>query len=343
MKNIVVFDEFNELDFKPAGLLEEYVRLTEKDVHDLLIKNGSLEPCPCPGCGFQESEDAFQRFGMQYKECMHCKTLYISLRPDEAALNNYYLNSSARIFWQERLSVSTDKKRKEKIIKPRVDWVIDSTMEYLPTAGHWVDVNTSQYGYIDEMAKTEVFARKTLFSPYVRQTSFDDRGSVSVVFDKDLSDGRLDNDADILSLFDVLGHISDIDAFFAKIRRMLTPGGLCFITAILSSGFDIQELWEHAENLYPPDRLNVFSAGGMRALAERFGFECLEFSTPGILDVDIVLNAMKHNPSLKISRFARGIIDHKDKGVRDAFQEFLQTNLLSSYGRILLRKRKDKE
>ncbi len=338
MKNIVVFDEFNEIDFKPADLLEEYIRLTSEDVSKFLTNN-ELKHVACPACSSQLTQSAFSRFGMQYKECMHCKTLYISPRPDDAVLNDYYLNSSARRFWQEKLSVSTDKKRKEKIVKPRVDWVVDSTIEYLPEAKHWVDVNTSHYGYIDEMAKTEVFAIKTLFSPYVRQALFDDIGVVSVVSDKDFFDGRLDNDVDVVSLFDVLGHISDIDAFFAKITRMLKKGGLCFITAILSSGFDILELWEHAENLYPPDRLNVFSMEAIKIIADRFDFECLELSTPGILDVDIVLNAIQHNPDIKMSRFIRSIIESKDRNVREAFQEFLQTNLLSSYGRILLRKR----
>ncbi len=337
MKNIVVFDEFNELDFKPADLLEEYISLTRKDIGKFLANN-ELRDIPCPACNSQLTQFAFSRFGMQYKECMHCKTLYISPRPDDSVLNDYYLNSSARKFWQEKLSTSTDKKRKEKIIKPRVDWVIDSTIEYLPGARHWVDVNTSHYGYIDEIAKTDLFARKTLFSPYVRQSSFE-KDNIFVLFDKDLANGQIDNEVDVVSLFDVLGHVSDIDAFFAKITRMLKQDGLCFITAILSSGFDILELWEHAENLYPPDRLNVFSMEAIKIIADRFNFDCLEFSTPGILDVDIVLNAIQHNPDIKISRFIRSIIESKDRNVRDAFQEFLQTNLLSSYGRILLRKR----
>ena len=143
---------------------------------------------------------------------------------------------------------------------------------------------------------------------------------------------------DVISLFEVIDHTSDVRDLFETIDKVLRPGGLCFLTAILSSGFDVQVLWEHADNIYPPDRLNVLSVKGFKLLVEKYGFECVEFSTPGILDLEIVRNALKTNEDLSISRFVREIIEGHES-VQRSFQEFLQQNLLSSYGRILLRKK----
>ena len=37
MKNIVIFDEYNELDLKPSELLEKYIQMTEEDVQSSLM------------------------------------------------------------------------------------------------------------------------------------------------------------------------------------------------------------------------------------------------------------------------------------------------------------------
>lgn len=334
MKNVVVSDEYNELDLKPSDLLKEYIQMTQADVSQLLANPAGLKTCFCPGCDSRDARPAFRKFGLQYQECAACKTLYISPRPDDKALNNYYANAGARIFWRDRLSKSTDKKRKEKIIKPRFQWLIDSTQEYLPRATHWADLHTTQYGYIEEMLQTEFFRKKTLISPFLKK-EIDPRVAV---FEGENWDQHFPGQVDVVSLFEVADHVADIEGLFQKVYRALKPKGLCFITAILASGFDIQTLWEKAENIYPPDRLNVFSVEGFKKLFERHHFECVEFSTPGILDVDIVAKAAHNNGEAGQYRFIKQIIDSKDEQVKRAFQEFLQANLLSSYGRILLRK-----
>jgi uncharacterized LabA/DUF88 family protein len=110
------------------------------------------------------------------------------------------------------------------------------------------------------------------------------------------------------------------------------------MTDILISGFDLQTLWNQAENVFPPDRLNVFSVEGLKALFARNGFECIEFSTPGILDLEIVDKAMEDHPEIRPPRFLEYVLRNRGVETRQSFQEFLQENLLSSYGRILIRK-----
>ncbi len=110
------------------------------------------------------------------------------------------------------------------------------------------------------------------------------------------------------------------------------------MTAILSTGFDVQTLWGKADNIYPPDRLNIFSIEGLKKLFARYNLECLEFSTPGVLDVEIVVKAVENNQGVEVPRFVQTMLGRGEDCQRD-FQDFLQANLLSSYGRILLRKK----
>jgi hypothetical protein len=231
----------------------------------------------------------------------------------------------------------TRKTRKEKIIKPRFEWIIDSTAEFNPHAAHIVDLNTDQYGYIEEMIQASFFKKKTLLNPFLHFNN-DYPATCIDIIDSPPKEKDLEGRVDVVTIFEVADRIADVDRLFERIYSLLKKNGLCFMTNILISGFDLQVLWERAENIFPPDRLNVFSIEGLNALFARHNFECVELSTPGILDVEIVEKAIKQQSETRIPRFLEYILQKRGADTRQSFQEFLQENLLSSYGRILLRK-----
>ena len=49
MKNIVIFDEYQELDLKPKELLEKYLQMTEDDVRNFFSKENQLKEYSSPG------------------------------------------------------------------------------------------------------------------------------------------------------------------------------------------------------------------------------------------------------------------------------------------------------
>ena len=336
MRNIVTFDEYSEKDLKPSKLMNEYVRLVEEGIATFFLERESLGYYPCPGCLEKNISSSFMKFGLNYVECARCHTLRITPRPDEGALRRYFLESSARQFWRQKLSRLTKMKRKEKIGKPRYEWVGDSTLEYYPDARHILDINTNQEIVLDGISSAEVFKRKTIVDPLipVDEIAFPKLDVIPGPF----SDVDLAEEVDVITLFEVLDHTSDVEVLLRKVYGMLKEGGLCFLTTILCSGFDIQILWDKAQNLFPPDRLNVFSVEGLKTLLLRHGFECLEFSTPGVLDVEIVAKAIADDTPADIPKFVRYLFETRDSSVWRSFQEFLEASLLSSYGRILLQK-----
>jgi len=332
MKNIVVNEAYQQSDLKPSVLLQEYVTLLQKDVAALLT-SALLKDTVCPACASAKSVEHFEKFGMSYKECADCQSLYIASRPSDAVIARFFRQAPSKIFWRDRLSEASRVKRKAKIIKPRFEWITDSTAEYLPRAEHWVDLHTGQARYLEAMVAAP-FARKTVIYPYCDVPP----SAGMTVIDKPWGEAKLSSKADIVTLFEVIDHASDVSALLLRLKDMLNDRGLCFMTAILASGFDIKELGRHAKNIYPPDRLNVLTVKGLKGLFERHGFECLELSTPGILDLEIVAAALKEDPVIPTSAFIRDLAINGSDGAKDAFQEFLQANLLSSYGRILIRK-----
>ncbi len=76
----------------------------------------------------------------------------------------------------------------------------------------------------------------------------------------------------------------------------------------------------------------------MTILFEKNGFEIVELSTPGQLDVELVKNSLKNDKNINLSRFMSYLIEKRDEYVHRSFQEFLQRNNLSSHVRIAARK-----
>ena len=127
------------------------------------------------------------------------------------------------------------------------------------------------------------------------------------------------------------------DKLLTNIHRCLHSGGLLFITSLVSSGFDALVLGKENAYLYPPDRTNFFSLLGLKELVKRAGFELLEISTPGVLDVEVVQTHMIHGVKPVLSAFEKELMASNDD-IRRHFQKFLQQANMSSFARIMARK-----
>ena len=334
MRSVLSLDKFIYSDLKPTGLYERYVELTHQDVSKLLAQ-ADLAHSDCPACGSTDLTKAFEKIGMQYVECGKCQSLFINPRPSDQLVLDYYSKSSAEKFWHENLSRASSSFRQEKIIGSRLRWMEDYAAE-LKGGLHAADIHTHQDGWLEALVKTEIFSRNTIVLPFVEVP--DPLTSSFSIMDQPFIDITLKEQVDVITAFEVVDRSVDLDALFKSISRNLKKGGFCFITSILASGFDIQTLWDWSDNLFPPDRLNVLTVEGFRFLFERNGFEVVEFSTPGGLDVDFVRQAKQSNPSLKLPRIISYMLEQRSSEVRDSFQQFLQSNLLSSSGRIVIRK-----
>lgn len=335
MKHSVIFDDYDQFELKPPALLKQYVALIEQEVRGQLL-TAPLAAAPCPACGSAGERSSFGKFGLRYVECDTCATLYISPRPPDAAIARFYRQSRAGEFWHNEFSRETSASRAARVVKPRLSWIADTAAQHLPGATHYVDVNTNQLAYVPEIAAASFCKTKTLVDPFVDPGQLGG-GGVAII-DRAMHESGLERAVDIVSLFEVIDRTSDVDGMLAAVARALRPGGLCFMTATLASGFDIQVLGERAANLYPPDRLNVFSLEGLQTAVSRHGFEYLEVSTPGIFDLANIEFAMRQEPDSPLPRFITYLLSKRGEAAKQALQEFLQMNLLSSYGRLVLRR-----
>ncbi len=131
--------------------------------------------------------------------------------------------------------------------------------------------------------------------------------------------------------------LSYSNIYLRKIYKILKKNGILLFSTLAESGFDIKLLGKYSKSICPPLHLNFFNPKSVSILLDNCGFEVIEISTPGKLDVDIVKNiSLEYN--LKHDDFLLSIITG-DSDIRNKFQNFLIKNKLSSHMRILVRKK----
>lgn len=339
MKTVVLDQHVLEWEIKPQAMLDEYRQLLAEEVKTWFLAPNKLSGCNCPGCQSDKSSVAFEKFGFTYHQCAQCKSLYVSPRPSEEALVDFYRNSRSSRFWREKILTETTETRRTKLFRPRAQWLLDVVDEYRPQTKLGVVAGYHNDLLIEELLHMEKNLFRLIVTNHLADIEFAN-ASFSNVNIRPLPLNELAKLApvDIILAFDILDRCADMDSFFAAARDSLAPNGLFVGSTTLISGFDLQVLWDRSESIYPPDRLNLLSIEGLTALFERHDFEALEFSTPGMFDVEIVKRSILNAPGDSWPRFISYLVENRDDNALHEFQEYLQRYRLSSFGRIVLKK-----
>lgn len=328
-----------EADIRPRHLFDAYLRLLEEDIETFFGDRRGFEEAPCPGCGATTGREALVKSGFVYVECPACATLWTSPRPPAARLADFYQSGKAAGYWCTAFYRETAEARREHIFGPRATLLAELLAHAgAPRQGVMADVGAGYGLFLEEIAKLGLFHEVVGIEPNPGLAAVcRDRG-FRVVEKAVENIGAGDLRADVVTAFEVLEHVHDPHRFLSAVRQVLAPGGWLVLTTLTASGFDIRTLWERSNAVTPPQHLNLLSVEGIRVLTRRAGFEIVELSTPGRLDVDIVENALARDPAIPVSRFVRYLFAHRDEATRERFQAFLRTALLSSHVRVVARR-----
>lgn len=325
-----------EGEIRPQALFNRYLELAEEDIHRFFADQSPFETVACPACGHSDSEDALTKHGFLYRLCRECESVFLNPRPTRDAIDRYYRESAAVKYWETHFFRETAEARREKMFRPRAE-LAAAWGKRLGIAGTFADIGSGYGIFLEEIARTGAFDTVIGIEPAPNLAAVCRERGFSIV-EKPLEDiGAGEVDAGFATAFEVLEHVHSPAEFLVAARRLLRPGGVLLLTTLTISGFDIQELWQSSKSVHPPHHINLLSVDGMRRVFERSGFEVLELSTPGQLDLNIVENAVAENPDIRVSRFARQLLRQND-AVKQAFQTFLQHGNLSSHIRVIARR-----
>ena len=337
MKTIVCVQELSEFEIRPTSVVVQWHALVEAEIAQRWPDRSDWINVDWPTCSQKDIIPAFDRYGIAYAECSACGSLYAPFRPNEDQLWSWYRESTPSHFWRDKILPASAESRRDKIVRPRADWVLDGIAEYVPSASHLVDISVhgrelvdllaaENPGLVDLVAAGMTADLEGLSSPRVQ------------VQPTRVVDLPTLGPADVIVALDALDRAADLSALVAASAKLLAPGGVIFATAPVASGFEVQTLWERSPTVIPPDKLNLPTVAGLQQIFAAPTWELLELSTPGMFDVEMVRRAIKAEPDATWPRVVRALVERTDGAGRVALIEFLQSRRLTSFARLVARK-----
>lgn len=334
MKQIIINDHLDEADVHPPGLYQRLIEISVDSAVNLLDQPEKFSEISCPACTTTEYTKAFEKHGYSYWLCNSCSTLFVSPRPSASLIDWYLLDSPAAAFrdsidYQQAMS-----QRLHEVVKYRTNWISELCVRMRSNSfAPIIDIETRLPDYPSELARQQnnpCIVAKPLVS--LKSTK-----ALEIAPNLTALAGR---GAKLITAFDVLEHSVDLLQFARAANAALKLGGVLVLTTRSASGFDIQALWEHA-NVFPVEHINLVSVEGIESLLAKTGFEVIEMSTPGQLDIQLIERIWHEQVDVDLPHFLKYFLQHRDNYAKHKLQQFLQQNLLSSHLRVVARKQRD--
>ncbi len=329
-KHTVLSSGLHDADIRPPALLNEFKRLSLRDAAHFLGDPSTWHPVPCTACGQDAPTPAFVKEGFPYTQCGHCDSLYVNPRPRTDAVTRYYAESEASRYRVAQFSEASAPQRRIHLARSRASWIAQVADTHLeleePAYGDWKPYSAA---ILEEVSEQGRFGACIGIEPLVPLDGVAGATSPETL-------PRLD----VISAFEKLEHQSAPEQFLHRLSEQLNPGGLLFLTTRTCSGFDLQVLWDKAPYIFVPEHMNLLSIEGLELLLQRCGLELIELSTPGQLDVELVLQALAADPSVVLPPFAKPLLTQRGPLAHQDFQAFLQKHRLSSHVRLVARRPK---
>ena len=318
-----------ESEIRPKKLFKEYLNLSKKDAES--FDQSSFEIVNCVSCDSPLSKIKYKKDGFNYNICESCGTLFCNPRPSLETLDNFYKNSLSAKFWFEEFLPKVEESRREKIFKKKAIQLFELINEKKINIKNLCDVGAGSGIFMEEMKKIQKNISYYAIEPGLVSSKIISEKGFPVLQKGVEYSKEWENKFDFVVSLEVLEHVNKPIAFVKSINNLLKKEGYCLITTLGYEGFDILTLGKDSNSISPPHHLNFLSIKGFELLFKRAGFSEVHVITPGVLDVDIVLNSGKKSEFLKILK-SRG-----DSVIKE-FQKFLVNNKLSSHVWVLAKK-----
>jgi 2-polyprenyl-3-methyl-5-hydroxy-6-metoxy-1,4-benzoquinol methylase len=320
-----------EEDIRPQELFDTYLSLARRDLITY-FRDSPFHFISCPACGDDYSLFRFRNLFFDYEECSACGTLFVNPRPPPEAFSRYYQEAPSVQFWATNFYRETEAARREQVVRPKVERVRNAITRHLgslPGGSSLVDIGAGYGLFCEEFQRSDPLGIQVIaIEPASLLAGACREKGISTVpkFLEDVTPGDIGRDVAVATSFELLEHLQDPGCFIRRCHDIVMEGGLLILTTLSWAGFDLQVLQEESKSIHPPHHINFFTPYSIRVLLDRNGFETIEVTTPGSLDVDIV----RKQKEAVTDPFLKRLLD-ADERTRDLFQTFLRDAGLSSH------------
>ncbi len=276
---------------------------------------------PCPICGSHHTGYVFDIWNIDYLRCRDCNSIFVPV--DDDTMQKYKNLEELKEFRKDRHYQNLIREIRDSAYEENIRWLQYRAYRYL---GRNSDIKIIDYGdkyqgFIDKIKGT------TMTSEYELRESplLEENEAVGI------------DQADIIISMNQLQHEPNPLSLLRDFRKSLSDHGILVLNTRLGSGFDVLTLKGSNDDIYPYEHVLLPSRRGVEMAMEMSGYELLEITTPGTRDINVVKSNVERLGEDNL--FVRYLMDTADERMLMDFQQFLQKNGLSSFVRLIARKR----
>lgn len=327
---------------RPADAHDAFRALLESHRAAIVEPGGGLRPdisidVDCPVCGASERRVYWNDRGLRFCRCAACALVYQSPRLTPEALDVFYCDSPVINHFHAHILAPTARTRKRSIHAPRLDELI----RRIGRPGRLLDVGCATGQFLELARATGWTVRGVEPNALAAEIC---RKQLSLEVAPTICEAVCPGEEpfDVATLWEVLSHVFNPIDVLRRCGEVLRPGGLLMLTTPNIDGFEYRMLGERHENANGVLFLNLFSPPSLVAALERSGYEGIEISTPGRMDVENVAQAIRTGRTRPPSEpFWRDLLLAQDDAyarARADFQFLLARNELSGHMLAVARK-----
>lgn len=322
---------------RPMDLHSKILLQREKCGIDFYLKNHlNFVDVNCPCCLKASGQNVFYKYGYTHKKCKECNTLYVSPRPSQEMLFEYYSYYDAPNSWNELL-ISTNNERKYLQHAPRVEKLKMILKNSDNLKSIFVDLGAGNGNFAKAVQEANIF--EEIIASDIADGCIQACENQGLQTKKCTIKDFENSSIDCITFNDLIEHVFDPFDFLSDCYNKLTKNGILMLSTPNGEGFDFKILKEKTENIVPPEHIQFFNPVSIKLLLSKIGFKVLDISTPGILDVEIIKRQIKDNfLELENNEFINFIYKLEDSTLEKNFQDFLQKSNLSSHMLVFARK-----
>ncbi len=322
-------------EIRPDEVMVGQAAAMNQDVDWLAARRSRFVEVHCPACGKRDFEPLYEKYGMVQVRCRNCATQYANPRPDAETLRAFYATSANYAYWAKHVFPASGDARREKIFRPRAEIVRRLVESHGLVSGTLVEVGAAYGLFCDEIRRLDLFDRVIAIEPTPNLADIC-RGMGIETIESSFEAVTMETAADFIASFEVIEHLFDPSGFLAWCHRTLGAGGHLLLTCPNIEGFETIVLGR-GSGAVDHEHVNLFTPRSLSLLLERQGFEVVEATTPGELDVELVQRAIAEG-TIDAADLGPFLVRCIENGRAGPFQEFLRRAGLSSNMMVLARK-----
>jgi spore maturation protein CgeB len=227
----------------------------------------------CPACGCRDAQTLGVKHGLDVVTCRRCATVYTPYSPwysSEFYYETYY---------------KTESLSPPEFVQTRLAEITSEFSRYRQT-NRLLDIGCGAGNLLLAARKNGWDGQGLDVSPnavkHVRELGFE-------VFQGELREAQFPaQHFDVITAAELLEHLPEPRLLLEEVARLLRPGGLFWTTTPHARGLSGRVLGLKWRCIWPPEHLQLFSAGGLKSLLLDVGFRDIRIKTTGGNPMEIV-------------------------------------------------------